>query len=161
MMDLRGKRVLVVGLAQTGISVARLAARRGARVVVNDGKPEEALGERLAALEAAVAEGGGAEAVDALELVLGGHPEAAFTGADLVVMSPGVPELPAMAAARAAGVEVIAEIELAYRLLDPGRPPHRHHRHQRQVDHHRAEPARCARPAAGPASAAATSATTR
>lgn len=118
-MDLRGKRVLVVGLAQTGISVARLLARRGARVVVNDGKPEAALGERLAALRAAVAEGGGAEAVDRMELCLGGHPETAFTGADLVVMSPGVPEMPAMAAARAAGVEVIAEIELAYRLFDP------------------------------------------
>src|SRR6185436_6077363 len=38
---------------------------------------------------------------------------------DLVVMSPGVPTLPEMTAARAAGVEVIAEIELAYRFLDP------------------------------------------
>jgi UDP-N-acetylmuramoylalanine--D-glutamate ligase len=35
-------------------------------------------------------------------------------------MSPGVPTLPEMVAARAAGVEVIAEIELAYRFLDPG-----------------------------------------
>ncbi len=110
-MDLAGKRVLVVGLAQTGIAVARFLARRGARVAMNDGKPEEALGEKIAALREA--------AGDAVELVLGGHPEATFTGADLVVMSPGVPELPAMGAARAAGVEVIAEIELAYRFLHP------------------------------------------
>ncbi len=110
-MELAGKRVLVVGLAQTGIAVARFLARRGARVVVNDGKAEEALGEKIAALRAAA----GGE----VELVLGGHPEEAFTGADLVVMSPGVPELPAMGAARAAGVEVIAEIELAYRFLHP------------------------------------------
>ncbi|HLU64827.1 MAG TPA: UDP-N-acetylmuramoyl-L-alanine--D-glutamate ligase [Kofleriaceae bacterium] len=115
-MDLRGRRVLVVGLAQTGISVARFCARRGARVVVNDGKPEEALGERIAALRAALAEVPGAPEP---ELALGGHPEALFTGADLVVMSPGVPEMPAMAAARAAGVEVIAEIELAHRFLHP------------------------------------------
>src|SRR6185436_7610291 len=48
------------------------------------------------------------------------HDEATFTASDLVVMSPGVPTLPAMVAARRAGVEVIAEIELAYRFLDPG-----------------------------------------
>src|SRR5688500_3633028 len=101
-MDLAGKRVLVVGLAQTGIAVARFCAGRGARVVVNDGKTEAQLGERLVALRDAAGE---------VELVLGGHPEAAFTGADLVVMSPGVPEMPAMGAARAARVEVIAEIE--------------------------------------------------
>jgi UDP-N-acetylmuramoylalanine--D-glutamate ligase len=111
-MELRGKRVLVVGLAQTGVAVARFAARRGALVVVNDGKSEGQLGEQLTALRDAL---GGENA----ELVLGGHPEAAFTGADLVVMSPGVPELPAMGAARAAGIEVIAEIELAYRFLHP------------------------------------------
>jgi UDP-N-acetylmuramoylalanine--D-glutamate ligase len=109
-MELAGKRVLVVGLAQTGIAVARFVARRGARVVMNDGKPEAALGERIALLR---------EAAGDVELVLGGHPQEAFTGADLVVMSPGVPELPAMGAARAAGVEVIAEIELAYRFLHP------------------------------------------
>src|SRR5262249_21183654 len=42
-----------------------------------------------------------------------------FLGADVVVMSPGVPELPETTAARAAGVDVIAEIELAYRFLHP------------------------------------------
>jgi UDP-N-acetylmuramoylalanine--D-glutamate ligase len=115
--DLRGKRVLVVGLAQTGIAVARFAARRGARVVVNDGKPAEGLGDRLAALRAAMAAAGPLE--HEVELALGGHPEPLFTGSDLVVMSPGVPELPAMGAARAAGIEVIAEIELAYRFLHP------------------------------------------
>src|SRR5262245_35665175 len=49
-MDLAGKRVLVVGLAQTGIAVARFLARRGAHVLVNDGKPEAALADRLVAL---------------------------------------------------------------------------------------------------------------
>src|SRR5690606_35603124 len=53
------------------------------------------------------------------ELELGGHVPGSFTGADLVVMSPGVPELAETRAARAAGVEVIAEIELAYRFLHP------------------------------------------
>jgi len=106
-MNLEGKRVLVVGLAQTGIAVARFCARRGARVTVTDRAPADKLAERVAAL------GGIAE------LELGGHRLDSFTGADLVVMSPGVPEMPEMAAARAAGIEVIAEIELAWRFFHP------------------------------------------
>lgn len=106
-LDLDGARVVVVGLAQTGISVARFCASRGARVVVTDAAPAEKLGPRIAALDGCA------------ELELGGHDTATFTGADLVVMSPGVPELAETRAARAAGVEVIAEIELAYRFLHP------------------------------------------
>jgi UDP-N-acetylmuramoylalanine--D-glutamate ligase len=108
MMDLAGKTVVVVGLAQTGIAVAKFCARRGARVVVTDGKPADKLATPLAQLAGVP-----------VTLELGGHDTATFTSADLVVMSPGVPTLPEMTAARAAGVEVIAEIELAYRLLHP------------------------------------------
>ncbi len=108
-MDLRGKKVVVVGLAQTGISVARFCASRGARVTVTDGKPADKLGDQIAKLDG----------VD-VAWELGGMRLATFTGADLVVMSPGVPTLPEMVAARAAGVEVIAEIELAYRCFDSG-----------------------------------------
>ena len=107
-MDLAGKRVVVVGLAQTGIAVAEFARDRGAKVTVTDGKTREQLALRLPAVE------------DFATLELGGMNEATFTSADLVVMSPGVPELPQMRAARAAGVEVIAEIELAYRFFHPG-----------------------------------------
>ncbi len=108
-MDLRGKQVIVVGLAQTGIAVARFCHRRGARVVVTDGKPAEQLTERMAQLDGVP-----------VTWQLGGMDLATFTSADLVVMSPGVPTLPEMTAARAAGVEVIAEIELAYRCFHPG-----------------------------------------
>lgn len=108
-MDLRGKQIVVVGLAQTGIAVARFCHRHGARVVVTDGKPAAQLGERMAQL-----------ADVPVTWQLGGHDLATFTAADLVVMSPGVPTLPEMTAARAAGVEVIAEIELAYRGFVPG-----------------------------------------
>ena len=107
--EVRGKTVVVVGLAQTGIAVARFLARRGARVVVTDGKPAEKLAKQIAQLDGV-----------AVTWQLGGHDLATFTSADLIVMSPGVPTLPEMIAARAAGVEVIAEIELAYRFLDPG-----------------------------------------
>lgn len=106
-MDLSGKHVVVVGLAQTGICVANFCRARGARVTVSDGKPAAQLSSQVAQLHDC-------------ELDLGGHTESIFTGADLVVMSPGVPDLAATRAAREAGVEVIAEIELAYRFFHPG-----------------------------------------
>jgi len=108
MMQLQGKKIVVVGLALTGVAVAKFLARRGARVIVTDGKPAEKLADQMKLLDGVP-----------VEWQLGGHDLATFTSADLVVMSPGVPTLPEMTAARAAGVEVIAEIELAYRLLDP------------------------------------------
>src|SRR6476469_3242152 len=108
-MDLEGKRVVVVGLALTGVAVAKFCARRGARVTVTDGKPADKLAEQMKLLD-----------VVPVTCELGGHKVETFTSADLVVMSPGVPTLPEMTAARAAGVEVIAEIALAYRFLDPG-----------------------------------------
>lgn len=109
MMDLQGKKVVVVGLALTGVAVAKFCARRGARVFVTDGKPADKLAEQMKMLDGVP-----------VTWQLGGHDLSTFTSADLVVMSPGVPTLPEMTAARAAGVEVIAEIELAYRFLDPG-----------------------------------------
>lgn len=106
---LAGRHVLVVGLARSGVSAARFCAARGARVTVTDQAPLEKLGAALAKLE------GTGVTVEA-----GGFREATFQRADLVVMSPGVPDGPMLAAARAAGAEVIAEIELAYRFLHPG-----------------------------------------
>ncbi|NVB80240.1 MAG: UDP-N-acetylmuramoyl-L-alanine--D-glutamate ligase [Kofleriaceae bacterium] len=109
MMNLEGKKVVVVGLALTGVAVAKFCVRRGARVVVTDGKPADKLAEQMKLLDGVP-----------VTWELGGHSMETFTTADLVVMSPGVPTLPEMTAARAAGVEVIAEIELAFRFLDPG-----------------------------------------
>ena len=108
-MNLEGKKVVVVGLAQTGVATAKFCVRHGAQVTVTDAKPAEKLAEPLAQLAGLP-----------VRQELGGHDVASFTSADLVVMSPGVPNLPEMRAAAAAGVEVIAEIELAYRCLAPG-----------------------------------------
>ena len=108
-MNLEGKKVVVVGLALTGVAVAKFCARRGAHVIVTDGKPAEKLADQMKMLDGVP-----------VTWQLGGHDEATFTSSDLVVMSPGVPTLPEMTAARKAGIEVIAEIELAYRFLDPG-----------------------------------------
>jgi UDP-N-acetylmuramoylalanine--D-glutamate ligase len=109
--DIRGKKVLVVGLAKSGTAAARLAAREGARVTATDRRAATELTQPLAELAGTNA-----------SLALGGHDERDFTSADLIVISPGVPmALPEIAAARRQGVPVLAEVELAWRFL--GRLP--------------------------------------
>lgn len=107
-MELTGKQVVVVGMAQTGIALARFCAERGARVVCTDNRPATALGAAMGALSA----------YD-IRWEVGGHDAQSFVRADLVTMSPGVPNLPEMKAAKAAGVPIMAEIELAFRFLHP------------------------------------------
>ena len=99
---------MVIGLARSGIAAAEFLARRGARVVATDMKSEGELpGEALALRERGV------------RLELGAHRRETLTGASMVVVSPGVPwDLPELAAARVAGVPVIAEVELAFRHLE-------------------------------------------
>jgi UDP-N-acetylmuramoylalanine--D-glutamate ligase len=99
---LNGKHVVVVGLGKSGLAAARLALREGARVTINDRKSESELA-------AAAAE---ARAVGA-EVSLGDHPVSLFTSADLIVLSPGVPRLDAVEAARAKFVRIVPEVELA------------------------------------------------
>lgn len=99
-----GQRVLVVGAARSGLAAAELLVSRGAVVTLTDRAAQIPGADRLRALGVA--------------LDLGGHAGALFTGADLIVTSPGVPpELPELAAARAAGVPVIGELELASRWV--------------------------------------------
>jgi UDP-N-acetylmuramoylalanine--D-glutamate ligase len=99
--------VLVVGLARTGLVVSVFAAGYGATVTATDEKPETELAEAAAKLRAA-----------GVKLELGGHTPATFLEQDLIVLSPGVPaKLPALELARARGIPVWSEIELAWRLL--------------------------------------------
>ncbi|MEZ5286053.1 MAG: UDP-N-acetylmuramoyl-L-alanine--D-glutamate ligase [Vicinamibacterales bacterium] len=99
-----GQRVLVVGAARSGVAAALLLVRRGAAVTLTDRR--DAIPQAAELAEAGVA------------LELGGHRDEIFTAADLIVTSPGVPlELPGLARARAAGVPVIGELELASRWL--------------------------------------------
>jgi len=101
-LDLSGEKVLVVGLGVSGLSAAAVLRRAGAEVIVNDARDEAALGERVAEARALGA-----------TLALGGHDEALFTSVDRIVVSPGVPPLPALVAADAAGVPIASEVELA------------------------------------------------
>jgi UDP-N-acetylmuramoylalanine--D-glutamate ligase len=106
-VELAGKTVVVVGLARSGVAAARFLASRGARVVATDRKGEGELPQEAMTL-----------GQDGVRLELGPHRPETLAGADLVVVSPGVPwDLPALAAARTAGVEVIGELELGYRTL--------------------------------------------
>jgi UDP-N-acetylmuramoylalanine--D-glutamate ligase len=105
--DLQGKRVLVVGLARTGVTVSLFSAGYGAVVTAVDEKPEAELAETAARLRAA-----------GIKLELGAHTPASFLAQDLIVVSPGVPaNLPALELARAKGIPVWSEIELAWRFL--------------------------------------------
>ncbi len=102
--SVEGQRVVVVGAASSGIAAAELLVRRGALVTITDIKPAIDQARALAA--------------QGIALELGGHDAATFTGADLIVASPGVTlDQPAFEAARAAGVPIVGELELASRWL--------------------------------------------
>src|SRR5260370_27045710 len=107
MMDLRGKRVLVVGLGKSGLGAALFLRRRGAQVTVSDVRSAEALAKDIPAL---LEEGINVEA--------GGHGLLTFRRQDLIVVSPGVPlDTPELVQARSFGLPVIGELELAARFL--------------------------------------------
>lgn len=103
-MELRGKSVVVLGLGKSGISAAKLCLAQGAHVVGTDRARPDQLSHQLKNLKA--------------ELKLGGHDGVDFAGADLIVISPGVPSFPELEAAEAAGVPVIGELDLALRFID-------------------------------------------
>jgi UDP-N-acetylmuramoylalanine--D-glutamate ligase len=106
-MDLKNKRVLVIGLARTGVATAVFCAARGAVVTATEARTEGEIGESVAQLRAAN-----------VALELGGHQEKTFLQQDLIVPSPGVPaDFHLLQAARAKGVTIWSEIELAYRFL--------------------------------------------
>jgi UDP-N-acetylmuramoylalanine--D-glutamate ligase len=100
-----GRHVVVVGAARSGIAAARLLAARGARVVLTEMRSEI---DDAATLRAA-----------GIELELAGHRPETLRRADLIVLSPGVsPWQPLLHEARAAGIPIIGELELASRWFE-------------------------------------------
>jgi len=106
-IELRNKRVLVVGLARTGMATALFCAARGARVTATDTRTESELDAAVAELRKA-----------GVGLELAGHRQELIQGADLIIPSPGVPaDAPLLQSARSKGVTIWSEIELASRFL--------------------------------------------
>jgi UDP-N-acetylmuramoylalanine--D-glutamate ligase len=106
-LELKGKKVLVVGLGKSGRAAALFLRHQGAQVTVSDVRSAEALAKDIPAL---LEEGIMVEA--------GGHGLLTFRRQDLIVVSPGVPlDTPELAQARSFGQPIIGELELAARFL--------------------------------------------
>ena len=107
MLELRNKRVTVVGLGRSGVAAGKLLIREGAQVTLTDTKTEQELGPYLNQL-----------AGTQVRLRLGGHDPKDFVQTDLIVLSPGVPtQLEPIRAAKDKGIPVMGELELAFSRL--------------------------------------------
>ena len=103
-MDFKDKKVLVSGVAKSGISAAYLLKKLGANVTIQDAKTEDKLGDVVTELKN-----------NGITLFLGANPDDIIEDMDILVMSPGVPtDLPFVNKARENNIPVIGEIELAY-----------------------------------------------
>ena len=117
---LKGVRAVVFGLGRFGggVGAVRFLASRGARVVVTDQSPRDALRSALDALSDL------SDTAD-IRYRLGGHDEADFREAELVIANPAIrPDHPMLAAARDAGAVVTTEIAMLIERLPAGSPTH-------------------------------------
>lgn len=106
-MDLRHQKVLVIGMARSGISVAKILDQLGAYVIMNDLKEEKKLTDLINDVRPYVR-----------EFILGNH-VTNFDSIDLIVLSPGVPlDIEPLKMARKEGLNIVGELELAYNLLE-------------------------------------------
>ncbi|MFA5846038.1 MAG: UDP-N-acetylmuramoyl-L-alanine--D-glutamate ligase [Thermodesulfovibrionales bacterium] len=105
-MEIKGKKILIFGLARSGAGAANLLARSGAEVTVTDKKSKGELTEFVERL------------LPSVRLALGGHPDGIFKNIDLIVISPGVPlDILPLKKAKDAGIKIIGELELAYQII--------------------------------------------
>ncbi len=102
-MEISGKNLIVVGLGESGMAIARVCARLGAQVTATDRAPLSQLSPEVASLPA--------------KIVLGGHAGVQFGRADLIVVSPGVPDFAELAQAEREGVPVTGELGLSASLI--------------------------------------------
>ncbi len=105
-LELKNKRVLVVGLGKSGIAAARFLKARGAQVTVSDIRPAGLIAELPALLDAGIM------------VETGSHGLLTFRRQDLIVVSPGVPlNTPELSTVRAMGMAIIGEFELGVQFL--------------------------------------------
>jgi len=106
-MDLNGKKVLVVGMARTGIATAKFLKAKGSLVTATEVKPKEEMKEAI-------------EELKGMDIASewGGHRTETFLKQDMIVVSPGVDlNIEPIQRAIEQGVRVISEIELAYQFI--------------------------------------------
>ena len=101
--ELKDKKIMVIGLAKSGVSLVRFLVEKGAKVTVSDHKSKAELSNSLEQIESLQ-----------LEYDLGGHTPKKFIEQDLIILSPGVsPQLKIFDYARHNGVKVTGEFEFA------------------------------------------------
>lgn len=106
-MKLKGKKVLVTGLGISGIAAIKALDILGADIAVTDMKKEEELGEALKEIENIE-----------VEKILGSN-DVDLDSIDMILKSPGMPpNLNIFKEAREKGIEILTDIELAYRISD-------------------------------------------
>jgi UDP-N-acetylmuramoylalanine--D-glutamate ligase len=106
-MDLHGKKVLVVGLARTGIATAKFLKTKGSLVTTTEVQPKEGMKETALELKGM-----------GISMEWGGHQIETFLNQDIIVVSPGVDlSIEPIQRAMGQGVRVVSEIELAYPFI--------------------------------------------
>ena len=105
--ELKGQRILVVGLARTGVALAKFLVKNGAQVTISDHKSRAELANHLEAMEGAP-----------VTFELGGHTPKTFLQQDLIILSPGIaPTLKIFDYARSQGVKVTGEFEFCSQFV--------------------------------------------
>ncbi|MCI0181773.1 UDP-N-acetylmuramoyl-L-alanine--D-glutamate ligase [Sulfoacidibacillus ferrooxidans] len=106
-MDVENRSVLVVGLAKSGVAVAKLLHQLGAHVVVNDQNPKEQVALEVEELERL-----------GISVVTGGHPLELVDACEIMVKNPGISyDRPVIARAVARGIPIFTEVEIASRVI--------------------------------------------
>ncbi len=105
-VELKNKRVLVVGLGRSGLAAARFLKARGARVTVSDSRPAATVAELPELLD------------EGIMVEAGSHGLLTFRRQDFIVVSPGIPlSVPELKTVRALGMRIIGELELGTQFL--------------------------------------------
>ncbi|MBQ2593461.1 MAG: UDP-N-acetylmuramoyl-L-alanine--D-glutamate ligase [Candidatus Riflebacteria bacterium] len=105
-MDIKGKKISIVGAAKSGLAAARTLYKGGARIFISDIQPEEKLKNTL------IKE----DLLDKVSYEAGGNTDKVLDS-DFIVLSPGVrPDIPVLVKASEKHIPIYSEIEIAYRL---------------------------------------------
>ncbi|MCD6083530.1 UDP-N-acetylmuramoyl-L-alanine--D-glutamate ligase, partial [Candidatus Aerophobetes bacterium] len=106
-MQLKGKKVLVLGMGASGMAASRLLKRKGARVTIAEKQDSEKMQQRKKELTG-----------EGMKVILGPHSMELLRGQELIIVSPGIRlDIPLLLEARQRNIPIMGELELAFRLL--------------------------------------------